>query len=79
MEDGLKIYDRVDQLLDAVVGLKVVETGGVTDAAICNVCGAEIDSANRVVCRRCETPLHRECWRYNQKCAVFGCGSTEFH
>jgi hypothetical protein len=79
VEDALVIYSRIDSLLDEAAGLQVVEAGGlVVDKPICNVCGAEIDRTDQVLCQRCETPLHRDCWRYNKKCAVFGCGSTSF-
>ena len=29
-----------------------------------------------VYCADCATPHHADCWRYNGKCAVFGCAST---
>lgn len=78
VDEALRIYDRIDTMLDAAAGLKVVETGGIVEKPICNVCGAEIEAAAQVVCQRCETPLHRECWHYNKKCAVFGCGGMTF-
>ena len=39
--------------------------------ASCHVCG-------QVICRKCRTPHHRECWRYNRGCAVYGCLSRIF-
>jgi hypothetical protein len=31
-----------------------------------------------VACRKCGTAHHRECWRYNRGCSVFGCGCRTF-
>lgn len=39
----------------------------------CPVCAGEIDERQRVVCPRCETPHHLDCYSYNQGCAIFGC------
>ena len=45
------------------------------EVANCLVCGDPV-SSQRVDCRQCRTPHHRECWDYIGKCSVFGCGST---
>jgi hypothetical protein len=44
--------------------------------ARCGVCGDGLAS-EIVVCRRCNTPHHRECWQYGGGCATYGCGSRE--
>ncbi len=44
----------------------------------CRVCG-ELLLTELVRCRRCETLHHRECWLYNAKCCMYGCGETVFH
>ncbi|MFA5142001.1 MAG: RING finger protein [Candidatus Woesearchaeota archaeon] len=45
------------------------------EAAKCPVCGTSM-KRKRKVCPRCRTPHHRDCWRYNKGCAIFGCGSS---
>ncbi len=40
----------------------------------CLVCGEELSNSTVVKCRLCHTLHHEECWEYNGKCAVFGCG-----
>jgi len=46
--------------------------------ACCHVCGERLAAAPVVICRKCRNPHHRECWRYNRGCAVYGCGSRTF-
>lgn len=41
--------------------------------AHCLVCGDALAGRPLVCCRRCDTPHHRDCWRYNGSCAVYGC------
>lgn len=41
----------------------------------CPVCGDPLFDRSVVVCTRCDTPHHDECWRYNEGCATFGCSS----
>jgi len=46
-------------------------------APICPICGDPVE-VNVVQCASCDTPHHRECWQYNTKCAMYGCGQTDF-
>ncbi len=41
--------------------------------AICLICGGRLDEAERVECRACRTPHHRECFEYLGHCAVYAC------
>jgi hypothetical protein len=73
-----RLYDRIEFFLDKLSGLEIVVAApGEDESAVCTVCGADIVD-RRVTCRRCATPLHRERWDYNGKCAVFGCGETRY-
>lgn len=45
------------------------------DTTTCPVCAEPLSARELVVCKRCKTPHHGECWRYNKGCATFGCGS----
>lgn len=47
------------------------------ELARCGVCGENLTSAI-VLCRRCQTPHHADCWQYAGSCAIYGCGCTEF-
>ena len=38
----------------------------------CPICACSID-AEPVLCPRCGTAHHDDCWEYNEGCAVFGC------
>ncbi len=44
---------------------------------LCQVCGAAMTS-DRVRCRKCRTPHHRECWVYLGGCSTFACGEKRF-
>lgn len=45
--------------------------------ADCPVCG-EKTARDAVICIRCQSPHHRECWRYNGKCSTYGCGELQY-
>jgi hypothetical protein len=45
--------------------------------AVCKVCGSTIEE-RKVLCRRCYTPHHRDCWTFSGKCAVYACGEKHF-
>lgn len=68
-----------DQLnLAAASGIEFVagEEPQLMETARCGVCGDSLAS-EIVVCRRCNTPHHRECWQYGGGCATYGCGGRE--
>lgn len=73
--EAFLLYDRIEYFLDRMSGLEVVSAGE-EENPTCNVCGMPMETATRVYCRRCKTPLHKDCWTYNGKCAVYGCGET---
>jgi hypothetical protein len=41
----------------------------------CPVCREKIEDAP-VVCFRCKTLHCLDCWQYNKRCAIYGCGSS---
>lgn len=46
-----------------------------TDIKICEYCQTNIkNSSEVVVCPKCQTPYHPDCWLENGGCAVYGCG-----
>ena len=42
-------------------------------ATICQVCGEPV-SEPLVLCLRCKTPHHQDCWEFVGSCAIYGCG-----
>lgn len=43
----------------------------------CQVCGSPMEEAV-VLCARCRTPHHEECWTYNGVCSTYGCREIRF-
>lgn len=46
------------------------------EAARCRVCG-EAMVERLVLCARCATPVHHECWSFNGRCPIYACGSVQ--
>jgi hypothetical protein len=45
---------------------------GTRPPGVCGVCRGFVSAAS-VLCPKCDAPHHRDCWVYNQGCAVFAC------
>lgn len=42
----------------------------------CPICNVSVEKdAEVVICSRCETPAHKDCFEFNGKCGVFACGN----
>jgi hypothetical protein len=72
---ALELYDQAMLARGAGIEFLGEESAQVVEAAICQVCGEEIGD-DMVVCVRCKTPHHGDCWRYNGGCSVYGCRET---
>lgn len=48
---------------------------------ICPFCQTVIENLRNdmVICNKCGTPHHKDCWNENGKCTVYGCDSVECH
>ena len=57
--------------------IEVLEVHLPETIAACRVCGERI-LLDRIECRRCETPHHKDCWDYNGRCATYACGETRY-
>ena len=70
---------REQMLLALESGIEVIGASAESslDEAMCEICGESIDS-DAVVCRRCKTPHHRDCWEYYGGCSIYACGETQF-
>lgn len=65
--------DRISAFAGAV---EIVHTGPAAEASNCLICAQAIHDATQMACTTCETPHHKDCWEYNGRCALFGCGGT---
>ena len=41
---------------------------------ICQVCGESLCNGEVVYCAMCNTPHHKDCWRFVGQCSTFACG-----
>lgn len=75
-----RLYERIEFFVDRLSGVEVMVSAPKPgdEAPVCTVCGSDVGAQGRVFCRRCATPLHKDCWSYNGKCPVFGCGEERF-
>jgi hypothetical protein len=64
--------------LAAAAGIEFIQSdeAQLIDDARCAVCRENLVH-ELVVCRRCNTPHHRECWEYGGGCSTYGCGSRD--
>jgi hypothetical protein len=76
-EAALSLFDQLQ--LARTAGIEFVEDAGPTiiEDACCQICG-EAMVRDIVLCRRCKTPHHRDCWHYAGNCSTYGCGETEY-
>ena len=70
---------RYDGLVDHAsllreIGIEFLTEARRTSRGVCRVCGAPMGRPGIVFCRRCRTPHHEECWRYNGRCSTYACG-----
>jgi hypothetical protein len=76
-----RLHDRIDLFWQRSSGIEILEetapTGPAADA-ICQICGSKIEADVRVVCRRCSTPHHKDCWEFNGRCSTYACGEKRF-
>jgi len=47
-----------------------------TEEGKCLICGFAL-GGSITICETCDTPHCQDCWKYNQMCAVYGCGKTD--
>lgn len=76
-EASLALYDQLQLARSA--GIEFVEGDApvVLDGAECRICGEQL-VRDVVLCRRCKTPHHRDCWEYAGACSTYGCKETQF-
>jgi ribosomal protein L40E len=57
-------------------GIEILEVR-VDNEAVCRVCGTDING-DGVLCRRCHTPHHHDCWHYVGRCSTYACGERRY-
>ncbi len=74
------LLDRVLVFWQKASGIEIVDEPAGADAGEvhCQVCGHPIPGDNRVVCRKCRTPHHEDCWTFNEGCSTYACGEKKF-
>ncbi|MBV8880604.1 MAG: hypothetical protein JO332_11600 [Planctomycetaceae bacterium] len=78
---GGRLHDRVDLLWQRASGIEILdepETPAATGDVVCQICGSKIEPEAKVVCRRCGTPHHEDCWAFNGRCSTYACGEKRF-
>ncbi len=76
VERALALSDQLNLAVAAGIEFVAGEKPQLLEDARCGVCGDRLAS-EIVVCKRCNTPHHRECWQYGGGCATYGCGGRE--
>jgi Prokaryotic RING finger family 1 len=76
VERACGLSDQINLAAAAGIEFVVGEQVQLLEDARCGVCGDALAS-ELVVCKRCNTPHHRECWQYGGGCATYGCGGRE--
>ena len=75
---GQGLLERVREAVESREAVQYFDApASSTEKPACPVCGAAV-ADERVLCRRCRTPHHRECWEYARGCSMFACGETRF-
>lgn len=88
LEDLIAFYESSGRICDEVMtllgvngagGIQILDVSfdGAEATPICQVCGEEV-TGNKVICRRCRTPHHRDCWEYNGGCSVYACKERRY-
>ena len=78
VQEVLDLYDQaVMTLSQGVQFVDDAQAGVPADGAVCQICGDAIGS-EMVLCRRCKTPHHLDCWKYYGSCSTYGCSESRF-
>ncbi len=76
-EMTLSLFDQLQLARSA--GIEFLEGSApvIIEDAHCRICG---DAMLRdiVLCRRCKTPHHRDCWEYAGGCSTYGCKESDY-
>jgi hypothetical protein len=76
VERTCALSDQINLAAAAGVEFVAGEEAQLLEDSRCGVCGEGLAS-DIVVCSRCNTPHHQDCWQYSGGCATYGCGSRD--
>jgi hypothetical protein len=76
VERAFALSDQLSLTVAAGIEFVAGEEPQLLENARCGVCGESL-AREIVVCKRCNTPHHLECWQYGGGCATYGCGGRE--
>ena len=74
---GLGLLEQVREAIEGRQAVQYFDAPAVDAKGHCPVCAAVV-ADRRVLCQRCRTPHHRECWEYARGCSMFACGESRF-
>ncbi len=74
---SLELYDQALLSRSQSIEFLQHQTVESIEDCICKVCGEGL-TEDVVLCRRCKTPHHRDCWMYYGACSTYGCREPEF-
>ncbi len=78
--DNMMLVERLKENLQ-LVDILVTQIGEGGAAIKCEICGVPIKDGtveDLVICLKCHTIHHRDCWNYNGGCPIYGCDSNNF-
>lgn len=76
-----RLHDRIDLFWQRASGIEILDEPAPQspgEDAVCQICGSKIPADVRVLCRRCNTPHHKDCWEFNGRCSTYACGEKRF-
>lgn len=79
----LRVFDTVLELFEEASainghGIEIVRSAQLlSSATVCQICGEPL-RIDVVYCRQCQTPHHRDCWKYVGRCSTYACGEKRF-
>lgn len=72
----IELFDQSQSARESGVAFMQSEQAQIVADAKCPVCSEVLIAM--VVCKRCRTPHHEDCWNYYGGCSVYGCRETVF-
>jgi hypothetical protein len=72
----IELFDQAQATREAGIAYANVGEAQIVSNAKCPVCSEALTTM--VVCKRCRTPHHEDCWNYYGGCSVYGCRETAY-
>lgn len=72
----IELFDQSQSSRESGVAFMQSDRAQIVADAKCPVCSEIL--VTMVVCKRCRTPHHEDCWNYYGGCSVYGCRETVY-